>query len=451
MKIVLTGASGLIGKKLTYALMRDGHEVFALARSPEKLPELPPKNIFVWNDQKVPSPEIFKNCDAVIHLAGEGIADKLWTKDRKAKLRESRVIGTKNLVEAVASLPADQRPHTFISGSAIGFYGDSSEQKDETSPAGQGFLAELCRDWEAAAAPCEKLGLRTVYLRTGLVLAREGGLLSKSGPAVLGDGTQWMSWIHIEDVVALILFALAHAQIRGPLNLTAKNPVTNKDFTKGFAKATRFPFTVSAPKFAIYLLAGDLSQAILSNQKIVPTLALAAGFKFKFDRLEDALNDLLGDRKLLDNSYSAKQFVPFPRSEVFSFFSRAENLEILTPPWLNFHILDQSTPTVKKETLINYKLNIHGVPVKWRTLIKEWNPDSSFVDFQLKGPYKLWHHRHKFEDVPGGTLISDDVTFQIPGWIFGKMLLPLIKKDVQEIFAYRQEKIKELCAEGRLK
>ena len=166
-------------------------------------------------------------------------------------------------------------------------------------------------------------------------------------------------------------------------------------------------------------------------------------FKFKYVQLDDALKNLLGSASLTQHLFTTKQFVPSGRKDVFSFFSKAENLEVLTPTWLNFHIQKKSTPEIEKGTLIDYQLKIHGVPVKWRTEIREWNPDSSFVDFQLKGPYNKWHHLHTFEDVPGGTLICDEVTFKIPGWIFGNLLLPLIRKDVGEIFKYRQTKIKD--------
>lgn len=451
MKVVVTGATGLIGRQLIHQLMIEGHNVLALARSPEKLPELPPENVYRWSDEQVPNSAIFKNCDAVIHLAGEGIADKLWTNSRKQKLRNSRVLGTKNIAQSLLLLPAEQRPKTFISGSAIGYYANTSESQDESSAPGSGFLADLCKDWEAAALECKTQGLRTVLLRTGLVLARDGGFLKKSGPVVLGDGTQWMSWIHIDDVVQMIKFALMNESIEGPINLTSPNPVSNKVFTKSYAKTKHIPLNLSAPSVILKTLTGDLSQAILANQKVMPSKALAAGFKFKFTDLESALKDLIGNTTFTENFLSTKQFIPLERHQVFSFFSKAENLEILTPPWLSFKILNTSTPTVEKGTLINYTLKIHGVPVRWRTLIKEWNPDSSFVDFQLKGPYKKWHHLHTFEDVPGGTLISDNVTYVIPGGIFGKALLPLIQHDVETIFKYRQKKINELHAENRLR
>jgi ligand-binding SRPBCC domain-containing protein len=183
---------------------------------------------------------------------------------------------------------------------------------------------------------------------------------------------------------------------------------------------------------------------------VQPLKALQLGFRFRFENLREALEDLLGPVKFTDNFLLSRQFIPLPRETVFSFFSKAENLEILTPPWLKFKIMNQSTPEIRKGTLINYKLRIHGAPVRWRTLIGEWKPNESFVDTQLKGPYKKWYHVHRFENVPGGTLITDDVTYEIPGWIFGKLILPWIKRGVSTIFAYRQEMIQKLVAKGQL-
>jgi len=189
----------------------------------------------------------------------------------------------------------------------------------------------------------------------------------------------------------------------------------------------------------------------LSDQRVLPSAALSRGYGFQFSNLESALNDLYQNSSFTTQFFSASQFVPLPRNQVFPFFSKAENLEILTPPWLNFHILTKTTPEIEKGTQIQYKLKIHGVPVKWKTLIQEWNPDTSFVDFQLKGPYKIWHHEHFFCDVPGGTLILDQVRFVIPGGILGLLLLPLIRRDVQTIFSYRQKAIQNLVEKGQLK
>ena len=447
----MTGATGLIGRRLIHSLMTQGHEVSALARSPHKLTEMASDRVFPWSDQVVPSPEIFSGKDIVVHLAGEGIADKLWTAHRKNRLRDSRVQGTKNIVQAISMLPEASRPKVFISASAIGFYDGSTSPHHKNSVAGTGFLAELCRDWESSAMQARNLGLRTVLLRIGIVLAKESGFLSKIPPFVLGNGRQWMSWIHIDDVIRLIEFSIIENSLEGEFHLTAPNPVTNLDFMKIYSVAKGIPFLLTAPKWAIKLLTGELSQVVLSSHRVQPLKALQLGFRFRFESLNQALEDLVGHAKFTENYFLSRQYIPLPREVVFSFFSKAENLEILTPPWLNFKILNQSTPEIRNGALINYKLRIHGFPFRWRTLIDEWNPSESFVDTQVKGPYEKWRHLHTFEDVPGGTLISDDVTYEIPGWIFGKLLLPLIKRDVSAIFSYRQEKIQELVARGLLK
>ncbi len=451
LKVLVTGATGLIGRKLVHSLMTQGHEVSALARSPQKLTEIASDRVFPWSDQDVPSPEIFSGKDIVVHLAGEGIADKLWTAHRKKRLRDSRVQGTKNIVQAISMVPKALRPKVFISASAIGFYEESTSPHYKNSVAGTGFLAELCRDWESSAMQARDLGLRTVLLRIGIVLAKESGFLSKIPPFVLGNGSQWMSWIHIDDVVRLIEFSTIENSLEGEFHLTAPNPVTNLDFMKIYSAVKEIPLLLTAPKWTIKLLTGELSQVVLSSHRVQPLKALQLGFKFRFESLNEALEDLVGQAKFTENRFLSRQFVPLPRESVFSFFSNAENLEILTPKWLNFKIIDQSTPEICNGTLINYKLRIHGFPVRWRTLIDQWNPNESFIDTQLKGPYEKWHHFHTFEEVPGGTLISDDVTYEIPGWIFGKLLLPLIKRDVSAIFTYRQEKIQELVVRGLLK
>ena len=227
MKILITGATGLIGKRLVHELLKEGHSVFALSRSPGNLPTLPAAHVFSWSDDQVPSAKAVANCDVIVHLAGEGIADKKWTEARKKRIWDSRVEGTKNLVKAIAALNQEQRPKLLISGSAIGFYDNSEKSQDENSVLGKGFLSKLCLEWETAAKDAEQFGLRTVLLRTGLVLSKQGGVLSKTGPIVLGSGNQWMSWIHIEDMIRFILFAIHNTHLSGPYNLTAPNPTTN--------------------------------------------------------------------------------------------------------------------------------------------------------------------------------------------------------------------------------
>jgi len=293
-KILLTGATGLIGRKLVLALLRAGHEVFALSRSAAKLPELPEAHVFPWSDDQIPPSKALAHCDVIIHLAGEGIADQRWTDARKKRIQDSRINGTKNLVKAISALPQEQRPKLLISGSAIGYYAQSENSQDENSNPGQDFLANLCIEWEACAKESEQYGLRTVLLRTGLVLAKEGGVLSKTGPIVLGSGQQWMSWIHIDDMVRFILFAIENKNLSGPYNLTAPHPVTNKEFTKAVSQYRGFPLTLRAPKFALNLALGELAEAVLSNQRVLPTKTLSTGFQYQYAQLDQALNNLIG-------------------------------------------------------------------------------------------------------------------------------------------------------------
>ncbi len=450
MRILVTGATGLIGRNLIYRLLIHGHEVLALARSPQRLTELPEQNIYSWSDDKTPPPEALSDCDAVIHLAGEGIVDKRWTNERKKRLRDSRIFGTTNLISAIANLPEPKRPKVLISGSAIGIYGSSTETKTEDSKPGKGFLADLCVEWENEALKANTLGVRTVLLRTGLVLSNQGGLLKKSAPVVLGSGNQWMSWVHIEDMISFIEFGLRNPKLSGAYNIVAPNPVTNREFSKLLSRSMGLPVLGKAPTSLLKLVLGEASEAVLADQKVIPKKTISTGFRFKYENLESALSDLIGRKSILDNAFRARQFIPLAKDKVFPFFAKAENLETLTPPWLNFHIYKKSTPEIQKGSLIDYKLKIHGVTVKWKTLISEWVPGFKFVDDQLKGPYKKWHHVHTFDSVNGGTLISDEVTFQPPGHIFGKLLLPIIRRDVNEIFKFRQEKIRELERKGEI-
>lgn len=444
MKILISGASGLIGRQVIYKLLVAGHEVTALSRSKDSLPELPVENVHIWDDKKNAEPEWFSKVDAIINLAGENISDKNWTKSRKQRLWDSRVNGTRHIVSAVEKLSEHLRPKVLISGSAIGIYGSSSETKTEESSTGKDFLSDLCKAWEDEAKKATGLGLRTVYMRTGLVLAKNGGLLSKSAPVVLGSGNQYMSWIHIDDLVEFIISSISDEGRKGAYNLTSPNPVTNKEFTHILAKQMSIPATVKAPTIILQTVLGELSEAILADQKILPAKLIREGFSFKFLHISYALKNLLGSQPLLNNFFVARQFVPRPRKEVFQFFGNAENLELLTPPWLNFRITKMSTKNIMQGSLIDYKLQIHKIPVRWRTEISQWNPEKSFVDNQLKGPYKVWHHVHTFDDVPGGTLITDEVTYQLPAWLFGKVALPLVKKDIKEIFKFRQDKIKSI-------
>ena len=296
MKILITGASGLIGQALSKELVARGHTtVAAVRRSPRRNDEVQ------WDPQSgVMSPDAFQGVDAVVHLAGAGIGDKRWTDSYKMEILESRTRGTRLLAETMASL--EVKPSVFLSGSAIGIYGvRDDEELTEQSSIGSGFLADVCRDWEAAAAPATQAGIRTVLLRTGIVLSPKGGALKKQLPLFklglggkFGNGKQWQSWISITDEVNAIIHLLT-SSVSGPVNLTAPQPVTNSDFTRTLASVVSRPAIVPIPSFGPkLLLGGELANALLfTGQRVVPSVLSNDGFQFAHPTLESALRALL--------------------------------------------------------------------------------------------------------------------------------------------------------------
>ncbi|MDL4771224.1 MULTISPECIES: TIGR01777 family oxidoreductase [Thermomonosporaceae] len=295
MKVTLTGSSGLIGTALVRALRADGHEVVRLVRRDPAGPDEAR-----WDPSGDVDPAALDGADAVVHLAGAGIGDKRWTPEYKRRIRDSRVRGTRTLAAAIAA--AGRPPGVLVSGSAVGFYGDTGDREtDEGAPMGGGFLAGLTRDWEAAAAPAAEAGVRVVHPRTGIVLAAGGGMLGKVLPLFrlglggrLGDGRQWMSWISLADHVAALRHLIAH-DVAGPVNLTAPEPVTNRDFTRAIGRAVHRPAALAVPGFALRAaLGGFADEGALVSQRIVPRRLVEAGFTFAHPTLGAALAAELG-------------------------------------------------------------------------------------------------------------------------------------------------------------
>jgi uncharacterized protein (TIGR01777 family) len=303
MKVAVTGATGLVGGALSRNLIQAGHQVVALARNPEKAKQkIPQVEAVAWNATSGISPDqALEGLDAVVHLAGESLAAGRWTSRRKRRIVESRVLGTRNLVEALSRCQSP--PRVLVNASAIGYYGSSEDQVfEETSPAGEDFLAELCQQWESEATRATESGVRVVLLRSGFILSNEGGALPRMLPPFrmglggpLGSGKQWMSWIHIKDEVGAILYAIEKEGVEGPLNLTAPNPVTNADFTSALALALRRPAFFRVPGFVLRLILGEMAETLLlSGQRVVPSNLEKNGYRFRFSELSKALGDLLG-------------------------------------------------------------------------------------------------------------------------------------------------------------
>jgi uncharacterized protein (TIGR01777 family) len=295
MKIVISGASGLIGTQLVAKLSSSGHEVIRLVRRSPKSGEIQ------WNPKLgTLDAAALEGTDAVIHLSGAGIGDKRWSAAYRKEILDSRTDTTALLAKTIASL--SRKPSVFLSGSAIGIYGArNDEQLTEVSTHGTGFLADVCEQWEAAAKPAVDAGVRTVYLRTGIVLSPKGGALKKLLPLFklgvggkFGNGKQWQSWISIDDEIGAIEYLLT-ANVSGAVNLTAPNPVTNAEFTKVLASVLKRPAIVPVPTFAPkILLGGELADALLfTGQRVIPAALNASGYTFKHTTLESALRSLL--------------------------------------------------------------------------------------------------------------------------------------------------------------
>ncbi len=296
MQIFLTGGTGLIGRALCAALLKQNHQLTVLSRRPEQVAALCGATVAAINSLARWQPE---HCDAVINLAGEPIVDARWTPARKKILWNSRVGLTEELVKRMQQ--SEVRPRVLLSGSAIGYYGHQANNVvDETTSAGGDFGAELCQAWEHAAVNAEALGVRVCRLRTGLVLHATGGMLAKMRLPFelglgtrLGDGQQYMSWIHIDDYVAMVLKLLADPQASGAFNMTAPNPVTNAQFVQALAQALHRPHFLTAPKFALQWLLGERATLVLEGQRVLPLKLQQLHYLFQYPHLAPALVKLL--------------------------------------------------------------------------------------------------------------------------------------------------------------
>jgi uncharacterized protein (TIGR01777 family) len=301
MRVLVTGATGLIGSALCDALLTRGDEVVGLTRDPERArPKNPTVRWHAWQAAtERPPPEAMEQVDAVVNLIGESIDQRL-TDQAKVRIRESRLVGTRNLIAGIEASPAE--PRVFIGQSAIGYYGDRGAQiLDEESGPGEGFTAEIPVDWESAEREAERAVPRVAIFRTGLVLTRHGGLLKPlllpfklgvGGP--IAGGEQFMSWIHLDDEVGLMLWALDDERVSGTINATAPNPVTNREFSKALGRALHRPAVMPVPKFAVAAMRGaELADAVASGARVLPRRALDLGYAFRHPELDAALRSAL--------------------------------------------------------------------------------------------------------------------------------------------------------------
>ncbi len=305
MRVTVTGATGLIGRGLVSALLTRGDEVTVLTRDPDRaratlaVKDSPTLQAAGWELENEPAPApVLSGRDAVVHLAGENVAQR-WSASAKRAIRDSRVLGTRNLIAGLER--ADPRPGVLVCSSAVGYYGPHGEEPlDEDAPAGDDFLARVCADWETTADGARALGMRVVQVRTGVVLDRGGGALGKMLPAFrlglggpVASGRQFISWIHRDDVIGMMLVAIEDERWSGPVNATAPEPVCNREFSQALGHALGRPALLPVPALALRLLYGDMAEIVTTGARAVPAKALVLGYEFSHPQLEPALRAAL--------------------------------------------------------------------------------------------------------------------------------------------------------------
>jgi uncharacterized protein (TIGR01777 family) len=306
MKVVVAGATGFVGVRLVEQLHSLGHAVVVLARDAQKAMRQFPKAVFPNVDVVSYTPTVpgewgkgFSDCDGVVNLAGAPLSETPWSKSRKQEILESRQLGTRQIVAAIKA--ASPKPKVLVNASAVGYYGtDTTQEFDEYSLGGNDFLAGVCKAWEAEADAAEALEVRVVKLRNGIVMGLGGGFLGKIMPIFqlgaggkIGSGKQWISWIHRDDLVNLIIFALTNEQIKGAVNATTPNPVTNEEFTQALAQAVKRPALLPVPAFALQALLGEAAILALEGQKVLPKKAEQGGFQFQYPAIDLALAQIV--------------------------------------------------------------------------------------------------------------------------------------------------------------
>ncbi len=454
-RIGITGASGFVGRALVTALLARGDAVRVFTRDPEA--GRFPAGVEVRRLDLRADPmdtAALEGLDVVVHLAGETVAGR-WTAEKKALIADSRRIGTRDLVAALRACAV--RPRALVCASASGYYGSRGDEPlTETAPAGDDFLARVCVDWETEASAAAEFGMRVVCMRQGLVLGPDGGALhamlapfrfGAGGP--LGSGAQWWPWIHLADDVALFLMAIDRADVTGPINAVSPDIASNARFSQALGHALRRPSLAYAPGIALKAMLGEFADTLLASQLMLPARAEDLGFVWRYESLDEALLDLLdpgSGRRPATTRFEASATVRSRPEAVFAFFSDAKNLAALTPPKLDFRTITPLPIDMRRGAIIEYALRVHGVPVRWKTLIAKWSPVVGFVDYQLRGPYLVWRHEHAFDTRGDEVVVRDTVDYALPLAPLSGVALPLVRGDVRRIFEYRRTRMGEILA-----
>lgn len=439
MKILITGASGLVGSHLMIAFLRKNYEVIVHTRNPKSFRE---KFNYPVEIVSTLDPELFTDIDAVVALSGENVGQGRWTEQKKERILRSRLEGISQIKYAMSC--AKKFPKIFISASAIGIYDQN------------GFLKKVCEEWEQAIFDVysfmqDSSQTRVVAMRTGVVLSNSDGALAKmripialgiGGP--IGSGQQYVSWIHIEDLCNMYVYCVENDTVQGPIDAVSPHPVTNKELTKALGVLMKRPTFFYTPSFIIRLALGEMADLVINSCHITPEKIQNLGFSFLYPRLMEALKHLgVGEQK----NFLQYQFVPTQLHEIFDFYSNPYNLEKMTPPMLSFKLVDMSDKTMATGVKIKYKLKVYGITFFWISSIDQWEKNNRFIDVQTKGPFKSWHHTHAFHVYKSkkfdGVFIEDNIKYSLPFSLLSDFINCFVHKDLVKIFEFRKKIIQK--------
>ena len=475
MKVLVTGATGFIGRAAVTLLQGRGHEIVAWVRSVEKA-----RDMLGYGPELI-GPElegdllrdVLEKCDAVLNLAGRPIPLGRWTRQQQEELWDSRVGLTEILAREIRR--CESPPSVFVSASAVGYYGNRPEETlSEESPSGNGYLSDLCVNWENAATSVDSEFTRVCILRLGVVLGREGGILKLLTPffrfglgSFLGDGKQDMPWIHLLDALRVMVRCLEDSSFQGVFNCSSPYPCNAMEFAKALRRMTVGGMLGGVPSWILSIALGENAKHYLSSQYVVPGALLSKRFNFYFSSIDEALDYELDDQQVFIRKLSTDDLVSrrdkfepntpvngqyelatethleADEEQVFDFFSSPLNLGLATPPGMGFKIYEMPD-NIEVGSNITYKIKLWGITLTWVTEIVTWNPISLFVDNQVKGPYSLWWHEHRIfrSQDNGKTVMMDTVIYRIPVGIIGRLLHRfLIADQLKRIFKFRRQVI----------
>lgn len=442
--VLILGGTGFIGSALGLYLVKQGLKIRILTRKAlDESAKKFPCEFFQWDGQRIPT-EAIDHCYAVINLIGEPIMDHPWTKQQKQKIMTSRIHSIEAIINSLKL--CQHPPQIFIQASAIGYYQSNNAPTTpctEDTGKGQGFIAEVCSQWEEKANQLRAFGRLTI-VRIGMVMQTTAGAFAKmwalyvSGLGVnLGNGNQWFNWIHIKDLTAIFHFILTRDHISGVLNGVAPEPMRYGELHQALAAKTISLRKAHLSKPLLKLVLGQRAALLLDSFQVVPQKLIDCQFTFQFGSKQQVLHEVIPFKPQL--VFENSQWLATDLDHLWEFMKNPLNLEKLSHPDLGLKLLSQSSKTIERGALIHYQFQLGAINIPWKAVIVDLQPSKQFTDQQLKGPYQSWVHTHRFEPVANGVIVHDLIRYTLPLAPVGNTVLPLVQNKLAQIFAYRNK------------